>query len=364
MLLPEVSQSLRPWIKLHVVAAEHGDCAVVRYGTGNDEFCVVVDAGLGATPERLMHILDNSKNAIWELLVISHVDLDHIEGTISLLSESSASTRFKDIWFNGRQHLDPPESESLGVKQGKELQALLEKDGIAWNRAFNDGKGAVCVTATHAPVRKILEKSGAAITVLSPSLEELAKLRVIWDMHDKAEKKEKMLTESQKSLLPNVEKLGTAKLNIAALAGASVKLDTSAQNGSSIAFIFEFGGKKILFGADAHEGVLRRSAAHLKETDRRVDVFKLPHHGSAANVTPRLLQAYPSSTYVFSTSGAIHNHPDDIAIARVVVNCPNANLIFNYSNKAFEKWSEESHRSGSTFNTTAGEGEEGIVIDL
>jgi len=55
------------------------------------------------------------------------------------------------------------------------------------------------------------------------------------------------------------------------------------------------------------------------------------HHGSRANVTQELMRAVQAEHYVFSTNGAIFNHPNDEAVARVIVGSKRPTLWFNYS---------------------------------
>ena len=49
-----------------------------------------------------------------ELLVITHVDRDHIEGVVQLLAPAKSNRFFRDIWFNGFHHLG-----ALGAVNGR-----------------------------------------------------------------------------------------------------------------------------------------------------------------------------------------------------------------------------------------------------
>ena len=94
------------------------------------------------------------------------------------------------------------------------------------------------------------------------------------------------------------------------------------RNGSSIAFIAEHDGKRVLFGADAHADVLLASLKRgpLAQDDTLgLDVFKVAHHGSKRNVSRELVEALPAKRYLISTSGAIFGHPNPEAIARIAV---------------------------------------------
>lgn len=358
---------LLPWVEVHALAAEHGDCIVLSYGDGKAHFRLVVDAGVAGTADRLRRVLDESGNAVWELLVVTHIDLDHIGGTLSLLSDKSIATRFNDIWFNGRQHLELGR-ESMAVAEGKQLAELLGREGIFWNEAF--GKDAVCLTADDAPVHKTLPASKADITILSPSRKGLADLRRLWDLWEerekrKAEKPTKTERATARQDAPDIEMLSAASPSIEDLAGTKTGVDGSVTNGSSIAFIFEYCGIRVLLGADAHASVLLKSAVKLHKEMLNLDVFKLPHHGSSANVTKKLTLTLPARQYLLTTDGERHDtHPSDVAIARALIATPNAELLFNYPNEAYERWAKRPPESGYTFTVRAGRGEEGIRVRL
>jgi len=360
-------RDLLPWVEVHALAAEHGDCIVLSYGDGKDNFRLVVDAGVAGTAERLRRVLDESGEAAWELLVVSHIDLDHIQGTLSFLSDKSIATRFDDIWFNGRQHLEGGR-ESMAVAEGKKLTDLLSREGISWNKRF--GENAVCLAADDSPVCKTLPLSKAAITILSPSTMGLADLRRLWDLWEerekrKAEKPVKAETITAQQAASDIETLSVASLNIADLADTKTGTDSSVTNGSSIAFIFEYGGFQILLGADAHANVLLKSATKLPAETLNLDLFKLPHHGSSANVTKRLALKLPARRYLLTTDGKRHEtHPSDVAIARALTARPDAELLFNYPNEAYDRWASRPRERGYPFKVRAGEGEEGIRVRL
>ena len=72
-----------------------------------------------------------------------------------------------------------------------------------------------------------------------------------------------------------------------------------------------------------------------------VDVFKLSHHGSRSNLTTELLSAVRASHYVVSTNNAIFNHPNDEAIARVLVHGGmQPTLWFNYGTQRNLRWAD------------------------
>lgn len=357
----------QPWVEVHALAAEHGDCIVLSYGDGDAHFRLVVDAGVASTSDRLRCVLDESADAICELLVVTHIDLDHIGGTLSLLADRSIATRFNDIWFNGRQHLEVGR-ESMGVSEGKRLAELLDCEDTSWNAAF--GGNAVCLSAGDVPVRKTLPISKAAITILSPSMKGLADLRRLWDIWEERQKQmagrpinADGVTAGQDA--QDIEILSVAPLSITDLADTKTRTDSSVTNGSSIAFIFDYGGFRILLGGDAHASVLLKAVTKLPAEMLNLDVFKLPHHGSAANLTKQLAMKLPARKYLLTTDGERHDtHPNDVAIARALTVTPDAELLFNYPNKAYERWANRPSESGYPFKVRAGGGDEGIRFRL
>ena len=102
--------------------------------------------------------------------------------------------------------------------------------------------------------------------------------------------------------------------------------DTSEANGSSIALLLEFPAKdpavRLLLAGDAWAGVLEASVDQLLAarggSKLKLDAFKLPHHGSVANISPTLVDKLRCPRYLVSTSGAIFRHPHARAIDLLV----------------------------------------------
>jgi len=125
------------------------------------------------------------------------------------------------------------------------------------------------------------------------------------------------------------------------LAKTPFKSDTSLKNGSSIAFLAEYDGKKMLFTGDAYAGILLDSIKkYLPGCEPLyLDLFKIPHHGSTSNISKKLLERIRCSTYLISASGAYHAHPDEIAIARLIkYGGHKPDLYFNYLSTYNEIW--------------------------
>jgi len=82
-------------MKLHVVQAEYGDSLILESGVGNNSTTVLIDGGPYQTFEKhlkptLQKLLIKGK---LDLVVLSHIDNDHIIGLLDLLEEIKTPKR-------------------------------------------------------------------------------------------------------------------------------------------------------------------------------------------------------------------------------------------------------------------------------
>ncbi len=329
---------------IELIQAGHGDCIWIEYGTTLDSLHrILIDGGTSGTFKRLKKRIEQltPDKRHFDLLVITHIDADHIAGVLKLLEEDSLGVTFGDIWYNGYKHLS--ELEHLGVKQAELLSSYLEKSAVNWNQAF--GGKAVCIDKEK-KFLPILLPGGMKLTLLSPSINELADLKPKWEkeaekaglfLENKLEEKEDL------DMRPSgLESLGGVELpDIDSLAESTFEPDTSLPNGSSIALLAEYDGKKMLFSGDAHATVLLNSIkAYLPDCQPLyLDFFKIPHHGSDGNISKELLERIRCSNYLVSTNGAYFKHPDKIALARIIKYGGNKpDIYFNYLSQHNDIW--------------------------
>ena len=112
-----------------------------------------------------------------------------------------------------------------------------------------------------------------------------------------------------------------------------LKEDTAIHNGSSIAFILEIEDKKMLFLGDAHPSVVVDSLINLeysKENKLSLDLIKVSHHGSKANISDELLDIIECDNFVISTDGSKHGLPNKETVARIINKHENCKIYFNY----------------------------------
>lgn len=353
--------------EIHMLPADHGDCLWLSYGDEASPKHILIDAGTPGTWPRLRAKINtegarNNGRVHFELFVITHIDADHIGGSIKFLKEfEPLGVTFGEVWFNGFHQLDNETPDVLGPVQGEALTALIESHGFPWNAKF--GRRAVMVPDTGALPRH--SYAGMDLTLLSPTFAMLQKLKPDWEKEVvKAGLKPGGTFEPDEVEAPS-DQLGD---DVGDMANVKFDPDKTKPNGSSIAFIAEHDGKRVLFGADAHADVLLASLKRgpLASADKLpLDVFKVSHHGSRKNLSRELVEAIPAKRYLISTSGAIFKHPSPEAIARIAVFGPEEKALeFNYRTDFNKDWDSSSRKLDWGLTTRYGDGDQGLLVKL
>jgi len=327
-----------PAVTVEALPAGYGDTVLVTcqlatgvwrllVDTGPDECWLSLKARLAQLPK------GGSGSRHIDLAIISHIDHDHIGAAHALFDDRSLGLTFGDIWFNA-----PPRPATRGVAEGQSLASLLgaAHTDLPWNKAWG-GRNAVA-TAGSPFVELPCDEGKPRLTLLSPTPETLARLFKVWD----AELKKLGQTEPPEPARARSRDVGV--MDLEALAQEQTAVDHAPANGSSIALLLEHQGRSVVLAADAYApvliGALRALATHRAVSlPWQFDVFKLSHHGSRANITSELFGAIQAQHYIVSTNGAIFGHPDEEAIARVVVSGGEQRRIwFNYRTEHTAKW--------------------------
>jgi beta-lactamase superfamily II metal-dependent hydrolase len=362
---------------IELLPAKQGDAIWVKYSKGEMIRRILIDGGpIKAYPELEKKLKAELKpgNKRVELIVITHVDTDHIEGIIRLLMDEPDQWLVapKEIWFNGWKHIR--QAKILGGVEGDYISALINNRAPdKWNKAFNEKPVMVNQAMADTPV--VLE-DGMKITILSPDAEKLRRMEIKWKQ-DVAKKKlepgdvenawKLLLEDRQYQPKPGV--LG-APGEIDELLIRQLKIDPSKANGTSIAFLASFEGKSCLFLGDAHADIVARSVEKLIPAGQKrlkVDVVKVSHHGSRANISKKLMNLLDARHYLLSTNGGGgYNHPDDPAIEVIIQgSLRTPELWFNYRPELACSWEKAPLEGQRNFTVHFPEpGSEGISIDL
>lgn len=318
--------------EIEMLPAREGDCLWIRYGDAKKPKQILIDGGRKATAKELLARFKDlpAGRRTFELLIVSHIDRDHIEGILEILKDNTV--KFKDIWFNAYFHL--LNVERFGAAQGEALSTALIDRKLPWNIKFK-GK-AVCLPPNG--LKKISLDGGMSLTLLSPDRDKLTKLAPRW----LKECEDAGLVARVKPVRrdpPGIESFGG--IDIETLAKGAFESDAAEPNGSSIAVLLEFQKKKALLAADAHPDRLVTSIKKLNKNGKRLklDAFKIAHHGSEGNVSKELLDLVDCRRYLISTNGSYFKHPKAAAMARIVkFGGKNATIYFNYRNDLTKVW--------------------------
>ncbi len=362
--------------RIQMLPARQGDALWIEYGAADDLHRILLDGGFRTTirtvEDRIRALADAPGNpngkCHFELGVVSHIDADHIEGIVELLGAAMPVT-FGDFWFNGRKHLDLPavqpsidDDSTLGGKHGLFLDTALELSKTSWNRFF--GGGPVVVPTRPKSLPSVELPGGMKLTLMSPTPTKLEALAKRWDdeVHEAG-----LDGATFKQVLRAMDKLhyrigaldqellGRKKpsgpVDVEELLKIPDGADESPANGSSIAFLAEYDGRKCLFMADAHPDAMLAAIDRIAGKGKRlaVDAVKLSHHGSGNNVTLELLRRLDSRVFMVSTNGGGgHYHPDRQVIAKLIAGdwrpIDEDNIItilFNYRSEYTEIWDDQ-----------------------
>lgn len=333
-----------------MLPAREGDCLWVRYGSAAAPKQVLIDAGRAATYKqdlRARLLALPAQQRTFELFIITHVDRDHIEGAMALLEDTKLPVTFKQIWFNGYDHLMSAKLETFGAVQGERVTAALLRRKRQWNTRWK-GK-AVALRGNGFATARL--PGGLKLTLLSPDRQKLVELIPTWEK----ECKDAGIipgAAARRRELEGIEQFGA--IDVDKLAQATFDADTTRPNGSSIAVLAEYQRKRALLGADAHVDRLVSSLDKLRKGKKRLplDLFKVSHHGSEGNISRELVELVDCPMYLISTSGAYFKHPKAVAIARIVkFGGAGLTIAFNYRSAFTTVWDQAALKAKYGYQT-------------
>lgn len=325
--------------------AGKGDCFLLHFGSEDEPGLAIIDGGpkgvyLPHLKPRLLQIrkareLGEGEPLPVDLLMVSHVDDDHIQGILDLTREMIGnqvpSMRVLSFWHNSFDDIignspdeltaaisagfgaaslagglpanatleEAPAGESeetivsglkvlASIEQGHRLRADARRLDFPLNPEF-DGK-LILARRKPAPVAE-----GLTFVVAGPLRPEVQKLQKKHDEWLKQQKKKKPT----------------------AAAALAAYVDQSVANLSSIVVLAKFGRRRMLLTGDARgdkilEGLETVGALKAGGT-MRVDLLKVAHHGSANNLDDDFFERIRARHYVFSGNGE-HGNPERAAM--------------------------------------------------
>jgi beta-lactamase superfamily II metal-dependent hydrolase len=346
--------------QINLLPARQGDSIWIKYGDSSNPHNLIVDGGPEKSKTLLSRIereIQKRKKLHIDLLVVTHVDNDHIGGVLELIQAFPRGLTIGDIWFNAYRHLLP--KDRLGPPQGDRLSRELDnrKGYLHWNKAFNGGPVSIPDNG-DLPILK--RQDSLELILLSPDRAQLSNLANVWEKA--VEEAEIPAAEKPADLLGRKDEWPP---DLEELAEQPFKSDKGEANGSSIAFIVKYREKRVLLGADAFASRLLKSLHRLPASDRKFEYFKLSHHGSKKSTDAALLKGVNCKNYLISTDGSYFGHPDAELIARILIDGPkNPTLFFNSLSDYTERWDEDIKGAPSYECKFPENEDDGIVIDI
>lgn len=318
-------------ISVKMLPAQQGDCIILEFGPDRQNTSmIIIDSGKGKECTRKLQGIiqkrtkEDGKSV--NLLVLTHYDFDHIGGFINLFSTDLINNNsIEEMWFNFGQALSDavnmseiftisvPDSElGTNVGHGVELHKAISKKQI-------NTKSFIAAGLKY-------EIYDAKITILSPSIQQLKDLVI----------------SGGKQIAYDSQDLQTA--NIAGGKDFGMSLEDAAkqsfseqgvtpENKSSIAFLFEYDDKKLLFLGDAVSSQIRMELMNLGYSEENpivIDACKVMHHGSEHNTSEEFIKVIDCKNFLISGKWGIQR-PTKACLSRIVLNSTGPiNFYCNY----------------------------------
>ncbi|MET3029188.1 MBL fold metallo-hydrolase [Flavobacterium sp. UW10123] len=329
-------------MKVYFYQAECGDAARISFiGNDNNEHNIFIDSGYEETYDHILHeeILSLDKKQI-DLWIVSHIHDDHIGGIMNYIAAVKRG-EYADVvkeWF-----YNPPrvyDNNIFSNKSGNvsEIKSISQGDILYDYLKGINGLRKNDITAMLA----LPDLFGMKISVLSPSVKKLERLR---------RKYSKMSKSLQRNEMEGVSEASGAKVSDYAIKLEDFNLDAwkeddSVENGSSITVLTELNGKRVLWLADAHPTDVVKSLKEMGYSEKnkiKCEWVKVTHHGSKGNNSNALYSIIDCENYLISADAVnLHYLPTKESIARIVRN-DNRDLnshykfYFTYDNNQLRK---------------------------
>lgn len=321
-IIPETTKETNGlvMIQIYMLKAGKGDFFWLRYGDTNQ--ClhnILIDGGNKKSKRDrqkhgdeyfsiLQYLYKNQQRV--DTIVFTHIDNDHIGGALQAIERSKELPGIgRIIWNTGEiaadlidiesrihsEHISFPEDTDISrlnilpstagrcsVSNAGSLLEFFESRGL---------KNKIC-GAIQGECIPLEER--AVIKVISPDKKGLEHFLREWNKEWPVRKSggkcssPESLNQKDLSVLCNED---------------FVKKDNSPTNQSSIAFLFEYKGFRIVFMGDAYPDVCMKGLKLHYSGPVDVDLLKLSHHGSEGNFSNSLCKQFRSDCFMLSTNG-------------------------------------------------------------
>lgn len=341
-----------------------------------EKFNILIDGGFFKTydneiKDSLLEIKDRGE--VLDLLIVTHMCKDHINGIIKLIKENSSNSeskiiQIKEVWFNSYFNSN---SKKIKITLPKEIEKKINRifpyymgeeyiGDIGINQLKDlgnlilEGKYNVNMEPLQVDTVKNLNRKGIMFKFLSPTQETLKELETNFssvigeyekDLCDKYSESLVGFFERYISSLneePEEHRGNISNSSIEDLARSESDEDDSLSNKGSLAFVIEYRGKKLMFLGDSYQRIylksLKEHYSNLEEVE--FDLIKLSHHGSKHNNHSNFFELIRARNFLIATDGSgKHEHPDKETIAKLIIDHQNeSKIILNCKNESHNRW--------------------------
>ena len=361
-------------IVFEALESRHGDSLILRYAHDGHTRLWVIDGGppgvfRNSLQPRLEELRGDDESLRIDLALVSHIDDDHIAGMLQLTRQL---VRLKDrgetlpldiqrFWHNGFREIvgggdlsaiNPAAAEASLASSNDNLEEIAGKFGVT----SLAGQLVLASVPQGVDLLADIETLGLALNepigkrIMAPHSEELdgAKITFLGPLKNRLEKLKQHWAEA------------VAAGDVTRLVGLfNDDRDDRVPNLSSISMLVEIGSRKILLTGDARGDDMVdgwKAAGRDPTKPFPVDILKIPHHGSARNVTEDFLHLFPADHYVISADGK-HGNPALSTLTGMATVLGNREYTVHLTNrtpamkKALDALEEERRKPGRRFKT-------------
>ncbi|MFN3725114.1 MAG: ComEC/Rec2 family competence protein [Allosphingosinicella sp.] len=323
-------------VRFEAVNAKYGDALLLRFEENGEERLWVIDGGPRGVwknwlSKRLAELRKGTEKLHIDLMMVSHVDDDHIAGVLDMMRRLAGGDALKDwlevdaFWHNSFADMTGDGADPAGVVAA--LAGPLH-GAAASIASFNGDSGpdAAAITMDSYRSTAVLASIGQGVELRdyltrlvldgNPGFGGFIRTGMTADPNG-------VLVKVVGPIASRVEAFRAewnAKTgNPAALASLfRDDLDESPTNLSSIVLLVEVGGKRILLTGDARGDDIVAGLEEIGETlPMEIDILKMPHHGSDRNITRKFLESVKAKHYVISADGH-HGNPDPDTVRAII----------------------------------------------
>lgn len=334
-----------------------GDCIFLLLKQGEKQFSIMVDCG--EYTEEITNYVQNDLHKHIDLLIVTHIDSDHILGVETMLT-ATPDLSIGRIIFNCYQR-DPGKAPiTLTTQQKKRLLSIQsEINAIFRDMVEQEVSAQQAIKCLSMSILKSWKSQWdrpyvaldakneisigewGTIKFLAPTMNQIKALNkefksiLFSELFIEQDGIEFKNSESIYEILVRYANLyeeepfeehetATNDLEQALIEAAEESVNENSittSNKASLAFVWEKGNNRVLFLGDARPGLVVKGLLRqypIGPFPMRFDAIKVSHHGSHFNTTEDLME-HIDSEHFFLTGGEEGMRPSEAALGRILL---------------------------------------------